>query len=231
MLSPSGKTIRLGALCARWTIRRMIVCCTPPMPPLQPLAVFGDVHGQPRATPDSIAACATAGAHPPQHARVERLRDDVVGAEPKRLHAVGLGHRVGHRLLRELRQRPRRRELHLLVDHLGAHVERAAEDVREAEHVVDLVREVAAPGGDDGVGARGLRVLVGDLGIGVGEREDDRASAPSSSSIVARAEPRLRQAEEHVGAAQGVGERAARRRPCARTAPCRRSSPGRARRR
>ena len=107
---------------------------------------------------------------------------------------------------------------------LRAHVERAAEDVREAEHVVDLVRVVAAPGGDDRVGPRRLRVRVADLRIGVGQREDDRL---------------LRHRLQHLGRARarpstGRGTRrrrawrrpaCARRRPCARTAPCRGSCP------
>jgi hypothetical protein len=40
---------------------------------------------------------------------------------------------------------------------------------------VDLVRVIAAPGRDQGVGARDDRLLVGDLGVGVGQREHDRA--------------------------------------------------------
>jgi hypothetical protein len=47
-----------------------------------------------------------------------------------------------------------------------AHVERAAEDEREPEHVVDLVREVGLPGGDDRVRARGQRVGYGISGSG-----------------------------------------------------------------
>ena len=42
-------------------------------------------------------------------------------------------------------------DLHLHVDGGRAHVERAAEDVGEAEHVVDLVRIVGASGRHDGV--------------------------------------------------------------------------------
>ena len=62
MSSPSGKTIRLGALCARWTIRRMIVCCTPPIRRCS-RSRYSSMSTVSRATPDSIAALATAGAH------------------------------------------------------------------------------------------------------------------------------------------------------------------------
>jgi hypothetical protein len=72
--------------------------------------------------------------HGGAHAAVERLGDDIVrgelliGDEPP-------GRGGGH--------------LHLLVDVARAHVERAAEDAREGQNVVDLVRVVAAARRDD----------------------------------------------------------------------------------
>ena len=64
-------------------------------------------------------------------ARGERARDDVILIE---------------RILRDQRRDGLcRRNLHLEVDVLRAHIERAAEDAREREEVVDLVREVRAP--------------------------------------------------------------------------------------
>ena len=91
-----------------------------------------------------------------------------------------MAHFLGQALLalaRQLRQRVHRRELHLDVDLARAHVERAAEDEREAEHVVDLVRVVAAAGGHDRVVAHGRDLGRRDLRVGVRHREDDRASA------------------------------------------------------
>jgi hypothetical protein len=60
---------------------------------------------------------------------------------------------------------------------VAAGVERAPEDAREGEHVVDLVRVVAAAGGDDRREAVGL--LGPDLGVGVGHGEHDRVGRPS----------------------------------------------------
>ena len=130
------------------------------------------------ATPKSIAACATAHGHDLDQPRVERRGDDVVGAEVVADPAIGRGDFLGHRLARQLGQRMGGGDLHLLVDPGRAHVERAAEDEREAEHVVDLVGIVRAAGGDDRVGARRLGLGRGDLGIGIGHGEDDRAAAP-----------------------------------------------------
>ena len=68
-------------------------------------------------------------------AAVEHARDDVVRVQLVRRDDAG--------------DRLRGGELHLLVDRLRAHVERALEHAREREHVVDLVRVVRAPGGHD----------------------------------------------------------------------------------
>ena len=89
--------------------------------------------------------------------------DDVIGAEAVRLAAIGRGDLLRHLLARELGQRLGGGDLHLLVDRRRAHVERAAEDEGEAEHVVDLVRIVRAAGGDDRVGPRRLGFGRGDL--------------------------------------------------------------------
>ena len=65
-------------------------------------------------------------------------------------------------------------DLHLFVDRARAHIERAAEDVGKAQHVVDLVRIVRTAGRDDGVLAHFVHVFRRDFRIGIGHREDDR---------------------------------------------------------
>ncbi len=90
-------------------------------------------------------------------ALVERGGDDLVRAE---LVGDDGGERLGGG------------ELHALGDLRGAHLHGAREDAGEGQHVVDLVRVVAAAGGDHG------RVLVRDVRVdlrgGVGHREDER---------------------------------------------------------
>ena len=112
--------------------------------------------------------------HDMDQARIERRGDDVVAAEARPRAVIGGGDLVGHVLAREFGERMGGGDLHLHVDRLGAHVERAAEDVGKAEDVVDLVRIVRAAGGDDRVVARLPRVFGRDLGIGIGHGEDDR---------------------------------------------------------
>ena len=85
-------------------------------------------------------------------ARVERTRDEEVRPEAQILRAVGRADHVRLLGLRQFGDRPHGGELHLLVDRGRADVERAAEDEREAEDVVDLVRIVRAAGRDDRVG-------------------------------------------------------------------------------
>ena len=107
-------------------------------------------------------------------ARIERHRNDVVGTIDRPRSAIGGGDFVGHVLARQRRQRFGGGDLHRFVDGAGAHIQRAAEDIGKAQHIVDLVGIVAAAGGDDGVGAHGLHIFRRDFGIGIGHGEDDR---------------------------------------------------------
>ena len=140
-------------------------------------------------------------------ARIERHRHDVVGSVAQAAAGIGAIDLVGHVLARELGQRLGGGDLHLLVDRRGAHVESAAEDVGESQHVVDLVGIVRAPRGDDCVAAGGAHVLRCDLGVGIGHGEDDRLGRHRLHHVLGdRALDR--EAEEHVGAFHGFFQRA-----------------------
>ena len=77
-------------------------------------------------------------------------------------------------------------------------VEGTAKDVREPQDIVDLVGVVRPPGGDDRVGARRAHLLRGDLGVGIGHREDDRFLRHRAyHRLVDR--PFDRKAEEDIG--------------------------------
>ena len=121
-----------------------------------------------------------------RHVAVEDARDHVLGPE------LVVGDHRGDRMPG--------RDLHPLRDRARADVERAAEDAREREHVVDLVRVVGAAGRDDRDLAR-RQVLGRDLGRRVGHREDDRVVGhPLDPGPRDRA--RQREAEEDVGAGE-----------------------------
>jgi hypothetical protein len=107
----------------------------------------------------------------------------------------------------EVRDRAHARELHLLVDGGRADVERAAEDEREAQDVVDLVREVRAPGRDHGIRPRRLRHVRHDLGLGVGKREDQGFCRHGRQPLGLQ-HPRRGQPQENIGAGQHLGQRA-----------------------
>ena len=100
--------------------------------------------------------------------RIERFWDDVVGTKDRGGAAVSGRDHLARLHTRELRDGFYRGDLHRLVDRGRIHVQRATEDEREAEDVVDLVRIVRAPGGDDRVGASGAHLVGQDFGIGVG---------------------------------------------------------------
>ena len=144
--------------------------------------------------------------HGLNQAWVERRGDDVVRPEAEPVEPVGLEHLGWHRRVRQFGERMHRADLHFARDAPGAHVERAAEDERKAEHVVDLVRVVRAPGGHDQVLARGVGELGADLGVGVGEREHHRPAGHGLEHLRGQ-QVRGRDAHEHVGTAQRVGER------------------------
>ena len=110
--------------------------------------------------------------HAFDQARIEGGGDDVIRPEG-RVRAVGRSHFLRHPLSRELGDGFGSGDLHLLVDRGRLDVERAAEDEGEAQHVVDLVGEIRAPGGDDGIGPRSLGFVRHDFRHRVGHGEDD----------------------------------------------------------
>ena len=85
------------------------------------------------------------------------------------------------------------------VDRVAVCVEQPAEDPREGQHVVDLVREVAAPGRDDGCVLRRRQRV--DLGHRVGQGEHDAPSAIVAMSVAGE-EVRRGDADEDVGTGQ-----------------------------
>ena len=99
-----------------------------------------------------------------------------------------------------------RAQQHVDGDLVGAGVEQAAEDAGEGEHVVDLVRLVAAPGRDDGGVPGGLARV--DLGVGIGEGEDDGVGR-HRGDVVARQQVGSRHPDEDVGAGEDLAEAAA----------------------
>ena len=206
--SPSGNTTRFGACCARRiTPRRM------------PRARPSRASRRSRYSSSSMNCARDAGGDgrpgdsrrdPEQDARVERERDDVVGPELHRLEPVQPRDAFGDVLPGECRQRSRRRHLHLLVDLGGSRVERTAEDEREPEHVVDLVRVVAAAGRDDRVGPNLAHLVRQDLRDRIRQREDDRLRRHAGDHLL-RDRSRDREPDENVGALQRVADRARRR--------------------
>ena len=105
----------------------------------------------------------------------------------------------------QIRQCPRRRHLHLLVDVARAHVKRAAEHAGERQHVVDLVGIVAATGGHHPRAAR-LGVVGEDFRRGVRAGEHDRVLVHRPHHVC-RQRAGGGDADEHVRAADHVGKR------------------------
>ena len=138
-------------------------------------------------------------------ARIEGLRQDVVRAEEERFRAVGCEHDVGGLALGDAGQRGHGRGLHFRIDRRRADIEGAAKDEWETEDVVDLVRVVRSAGGNDGIVAHGLHVLGHDLGIGIGQCEDEGLRGHGGDHLAAH-DAGGREPEEDIGADHDLGE-------------------------
>jgi hypothetical protein len=137
--------------------------------------------------------------------RIEGPGNEVFGPESHVLVAVGVRHDV--RLLgeRELGDRLHRGELHRLVDRGRTHVERAAENEREAEDVIDLVGVIRAPRRHHRVVADRLHVLGEDLRVGVGQREDEGPRRHLLHHVLLE-DAAGRETQEHIRIGDDVGE-------------------------
>ncbi len=148
---------------------------------------------------------ATAGATVHRTLRIERLGDQIVGAELEPLQVVRPEHRVGDRLFGQVSEGPGGGDLHLLGDGTSPDVESPSEDERKAQHVVHLVRVVTATGGHDHVVPCGPSIGIRDLGIGVGEGEDDRVGCHRLHHLLGD-RPCHRYPDQRISAFQGVGQ-------------------------
>jgi len=86
------------------------------------------------------------------------------------------------------------------------HIQGAAEDIGEPQHIVHLIRIVGAPGGHDEILARGVRYFRADLRIGVGECKHDRSARHGLHHLRCQ-DIRRRNADEYVGATHRIGKR------------------------
>ena len=139
-----------------------------------------------------------------QQARVQRTRNQVFRAEARGFATIGRA-QVGGLAPRHRRNRLDAGDLHVFVDAGGAHVQRAAEQVREAQHVVDLVRVVRTAGADDAIRPHRLGRFRGDFRVGVGQRKDHRLARHGGDHFRLEDAGR-RQAQEDVGTFDDFGQ-------------------------
>ena len=82
---------------------------------------------------------------PDENSRIERLGDDVLRAKLQSFDTIGAADGIRHILTCERGEGVGGGQFHFVVDSGGAHIERAAEDERKTEDVVDLVGIVDRP--------------------------------------------------------------------------------------
>ena len=102
-----------------------------------------------------------------------------------------------------------RGNFHLDRDGRSPRIQGTPEDVRETQHIVDLVGVVAAARGNDGIAADSLHVFGADFRVGVGQGQNHRVGGHAGDHLFFEHAPG-RQAQKHVGAFNHLGQRAGR---------------------
>ena len=140
-----------------------------------------------------------------QQARFEGLGNQILRAEVERLVAISGGFLLGMRLARQVGQGAHAGQLHRFIDRGRADVQRAAEDIWEAQDVVDLIGVVGAASGDDRIGPGGLGLFGHDLRHRIGQGQDQGLVGHGLDHIT-RQHAGLGQTQEHISAHQGLGQ-------------------------
>ena len=147
------------------------------------------------------------GRNTQNQARVKRRRNQIIRPKAQLFADVGRGHFGAHFFFGEVGNLAHAGQLHFLGDFGGAAIERTTEDVRKAQHVVDLVRVVRAASRHDAVGAHRLGQLGANLRLGIGQRQDDRLVGHGFQHL-GRQHAGGRAAQKHVRAVDRIGHRA-----------------------
>ena len=119
---------------------------------------------------------------------------------------VSLVHHVRHGLFGNACDSPYGGQFHFFVDGRGSGVQRATEDIRESDDVVNLVRIVGTSGSHQHVGTRIHGIFIRDFGYRVSQCEYDGRRSHAAHHVLAQ-HIAARQAEEYVGALDGFFQR------------------------
>ena len=92
--------------------------------------------------------------------RIYRFRDKVFRTESEVVHMVSFVHHIGHGLFGQIGNGVYGGNLHLFVDCFCLSVERSAEDIRETDYIINLVRIVRTSGCHQHVGAGSHGVFI-----------------------------------------------------------------------
>ena len=95
-------------------------------------------------------------------------------------------------------------QFHFFIDMFGAHIQGSSENIK-AQHIVHLVGEIASAGCHDQVFTHGDPFGIGDLGIRVGQRENDRVSGHRFDHVLFDHITHA-QANEYIGIFHGFGQ-------------------------
>jgi len=139
-------------------------------------------------------------------AGIHRLGNNILPAKGHILLFVHRSHHVGHRLLGQSRNSPHRSNLHFFIDTGGTYVQSPPENIGETQHIVHLVGMIGTAGGkyDIWTGRHGF--LIGNLGIGIGQRKDNGIGGHGTDHLPAK-HIALGKPQEHICSTDGFLQR------------------------
>ena len=140
-------------------------------------------------------------------ARVEWFGNQIFRAEFQFFAAVCTGNDIVRFRQCQIGNRAHGSQLHGFVDGGRAHIQRAAENEREAQNVIDLVWEVGTAGADNHIGARGFGFRRPDFGLRIGQCEHQRLAVHLLQHIHFQ-HVGARQSQENVFTGHSICQRA-----------------------
>ena len=194
-------------MCAHIIGNQLKMCCRRIKTPAQLIFIFRHINDRTtRHTTVHRRLCHRLGDRNDQ-ARVKRGWNDVFRAILQTPPGIGRGHLIRHIFTRQGCHRMGRGNFHVLVDGGCLHIKCTTENIREAQHVVDLVGIIRPPGGTDRVIADRCNFFRADFRVRVGHGKNDRLFRHAFDHL-GRHRPLGRQTKERIRPIHRIFKRA-----------------------
>ena len=140
-------------------------------------------------------------------ARVKRHRNNIARAKARALAIIGSGHFIGDIFTRQHGQSLGAGNFHRIINGGGAHIQSAAENIRKAQNIIDLIGIIRASGRHNGIVANGGNFFRCNLRIGIGHGKNNRLIGHGFNHILGHG-AFDRQAQKHIRPIHRIGQAA-----------------------